>query len=153
MYGILLLFILLLLLVLNEFIYIFKGGKKQENFSNKRKTHRLSVKLANTPYQRRVGLMFRKEPLLEGHGLLFDYKGFTDATFWMKNTYIPLDILFLSANKVILDYSENNKPLDLRTISSKVKYRYAIELNGGTINKLKMKIGDKIKIKLSAYNN
>ena len=152
MYGLLLLFVILLLLVLNEFIYIF-NGEKHEHFSNGIKTHTLSVKLANTPYQRRVGLMFRKEPLLEGHGLLFDYNGFTDATFWMKNTYIPLDILFLSADKVILDYSENNKPFDLRTISSKVKYRYAIELNGGTINKLKMKIGDKIKIKLSTYNN
>lgn len=151
MYGILLLSVILLLLVLNEFTFIFRRGSCEDFSSNTKRIHKLYVKIANTPYLRKIGLMNRKEPLLDRHGLLFDYNGYTNNSFWMKNTYIPLDILFLDDSMIIIDYAENTIPMDLRKISSKVEYRYGIELNAGSIQKFKMNIGDKIKINTSYF--
>ena len=63
----------------------------------------------------------------------------------MKNTYIPLDLIVLNDDFIVIDYIENMKPLDTKTRHiSKVKSRYAIEVNGGFVKKNNIKIGTKV---------
>lgn len=71
----------------------------------------VSVELADDPQERAQGLMFRRE-LDEGHGMLFVYEQPQPASFWMRNTLIPLDIIFMDATGTIRHIHENARPLD-----------------------------------------
>ncbi|MCX7648651.1 MAG: DUF192 domain-containing protein, partial [Elusimicrobiales bacterium] len=66
----------------------------------------INLEIARTEYERRLGLMFRKE-LCQNCGMIFVFEEEDQKTFWMKNTYIPLDIIFLSKNMRINDIFEN----------------------------------------------
>ena len=91
------------------------------------------------------GLMYIKKPLWNNNGMLFDM---TDRpknhSMWMKNTYIPLDIIFLDENMNIVGYKENNIPHSLKQIKINTPSRYVLEMNGGTVRKFSLKKGDKI---------
>ena len=98
---------------------------------------------ANTNESRARGLMFREEPLPTKSGLLFDYNGKSvKEAFWMKNTYIPLDIIFLDENKRVVGLLENMKPFDLTIKKIENPYNYAIEMNAGEIKSMNIKIGN-----------
>lgn len=101
------------------------------------------LEVADTSEKRRDGLMFRGS-LAKNSGMLFIFEKETHAPFWMKNTRIPLDILFLDAQKRIVDYAtmEPCKADSCPTYGSRVPYRYAIEVNQGFIRERKIKIGD-----------
>lgn len=90
----------------------------------------LSVKLATTEAQRRHGLMFTSH-LPDQHGMLFVFK--TDAVrkFWMKNTPIPLDILFFDSSGRLVSLIPSAKPFSLTFLESTGPARYALEINGG----------------------
>ena len=91
------------------------------------------------------GLMFVKKPLYSRQGMLFDmHPESTIHSMWMKNTYIPLDVIFLDENMKIIGYKENNQPHSLRKIKINKPSRYVLEMNGGNINKYNLKKGDKI---------
>ena len=87
--------------------------------------------------------MYRKK-LLNNEGMLFIFPNEKIIQLWMKNTYIPLDVIFISKNKVIVDTKRNMKKLSESIIKSKVKSKYALEFNAGLIDKLDIKIGDKV---------
>ena len=87
--------------------------------------------------------MYRKN-LLDNEGMLFIFPSENIIQLWMKNTYIPLDIIFISKNKVVVDIKKNMEKLSETIIKSKVKSKYALELNAGLINKLDIRIGDKV---------
>jgi len=107
--------------------------------------HKITIlKRFNTKQEQSNGLMFRKIPLPENSGALFVYDKPTLLNFWMKNTFIPLDILFLDNNYKIVGIYENLQPHTLHRRSSKIKVMYAIEMNGGAVNKNKMKINDHV---------
>ena len=103
----------------------------------------LNVEVAKTIQERRTGLMYRKN-LLDNEGMLFIFPSENIIQLWMKNTYIPLDIIFISKNKVVVDIKKNMEKLSETIIKSKVKSKYALELNAGLINKLDIRIGDKV---------
>ena len=63
---------------------------------------------------------------------------------WMKNTLIPLDIIFISKDKEIVELKHNMKELSHSVITSKIKSKYALEINAGLINKLNIEIGDRV---------
>ena len=98
--------------------------------------------------QIRDGLMYRKKKLNKNQGMLF-HTGLKVSSFWMKNTFIPLDVLFLNKSGKILGYKENNKPHSLKCISIGKKSFYVLEMNGGWVRENKVKVGDKIKIRNS----
>ena len=95
----------------------------------------LSVKLAKTEAQRRHGLMFTSH-LSDWSGMLFTFE--TDAVrrFWMKNTQIPLDILFFDSSGSLVSLIRSAKPFSLALRESKGPARYVLEINGGLAAKM-----------------
>jgi len=85
--------------------------------ASKSGVHAFQVEMAITPEEKERGLMFRRE-LPEGQGMLFDFQFDQNVAFWMKNTYIPLDMLFIRADGRILRIAENTEPLSERNIPS-----------------------------------
>ncbi|HZT88645.1 MAG TPA: DUF192 domain-containing protein [Stellaceae bacterium] len=106
-----------------------------------------TVEVARTPEQMERGLMFRTS-LAQDAGMLFDFKTPTLATMWMKNTYIPLDMLFVDAHGRIADIHQRAVPQSLDLISSSTPVRVVIELAGGTVERLGIKIGDEVRFPL-----
>jgi uncharacterized protein len=111
------------------------------------KTHVFDVEKAVTPDQRARGLMFR--PVLEADkGMIFDFgPGEAEAAMWMKNTLIPLDMLFIREDGTIRTIAVNTVPFSTETVSSKGGVRSVLELQGGITLKLNIKAGDKIEFK------
>ncbi len=87
--------------------------------------------------------MFRKK-LPEGQGMLFDFHSEQDVSFWMENTYIPLDMIFIRGNGSILRIAENTEPLSTRIIPSGGPVRAVLEVIGGTARKLGIAPGDRV---------
>ena len=131
-------------LIFNFFLisfYTFSNEKINVSIYNKNIT--FNVEVAKTIEERRTGLMYRKK-LLNNEGMLFIFPREKIIQLWMKNTYIPLDVIFISENKVIVDIKKNMEKLSETIVKSKVKSRYALEFNAGLINKLDIEIGDKV---------
>jgi hypothetical protein len=105
--------------------------------------HVFSVEVARTDEERQKGLMFRKE-LPEGKGMLFDFKPEQEVAMWMRNTYIPLDMLFINADGTIRRIAENAEPLSEKTIPSGGPVRGVLEVIGGTARKLGIAAGDRV---------
>jgi len=95
------------------------------------KSYGLDLEIANTEPRREQGLMFR-QALDDSHGMLFIFPGNRDVTgaFWMKNTYIALDIAYVGADGTVLEIHDA-KPLDETPLRPKQPYRYALEVAGG----------------------
>jgi uncharacterized protein len=106
-------------------------------------SHRFTVEVAETPAQMEQGLMFRRS-LPENAGMLFDYKQPTVATMWMRNTLIPLDMLFVDAQGRIVNIRERAVPQSLDVIAALAPVRAVIELNGGTAARLGIAPGDRV---------
>jgi uncharacterized membrane protein (UPF0127 family) len=105
--------------------------------------HRFTVELAETPAQMQQGLMFRPS-LAPDAGMLFDFKGPTVATMWMRNTLIPLDMLFVDANGTIVNIQARAVPESDAVISAAAPVRAVLELNGGTAARLGIAPGDRV---------
>jgi uncharacterized membrane protein (UPF0127 family) len=104
---------------------------------------KFTIELALSDAQMEQGLMFRRS-MPANAGMLFDFKHPTSVTMWMKNTVIPLDMLFLDNSTRIIDTHERAVPYSTDIIASRVPARYVIELNGGTIARLGIKPGDQV---------
>ena len=131
-------------LIFNFFLisfYTFSNDKIEVSIYNKNIT--FNVEVAKTIEERRTGLMYRKK-LLNNEGMLFIFPREKIIQLWMKNTYIPLDVIFISENKVIVDIKKNMEKLSETIVKSKVKSKYALEFSAGLINKLNIEIGDKV---------
>jgi uncharacterized protein len=105
--------------------------------------HRFTVEEAKTPQQMTQGLMFRQS-LPADAGMLFEFDHLQPASFWMKNTLIPLDMLFIAPDGTIADYHERAVPLSLEAINSDRPVLAVLELNGGTVERLGIKRGDRV---------
>ena len=105
--------------------------------------HVFSVELATNDGERERGLMFRKS-LPEGQGMLFDFGAERDVAMWMKNTLIPLDMIFIRADGQIARIAENTKPMSTRIIPSGEPVLAVLEVAGGTAEKLGIAAGDRV---------
>jgi uncharacterized protein len=119
------------------------AGQHVLEIASKTGVHAFSVEIAQNDAERAKGLMFRKE-LPEGQGMLFDFKQDQDVAFWMENTYIPLDMIFIRGNGTILRIEENATPLSTRNIPSGGPVRAVLEVIGGTARKLGIAPGDHV---------
>jgi hypothetical protein len=105
--------------------------------------HRFKVEVAETPAQMTQGLMFRPS-LAPDAGMLFDYREPTTATMWMRNTLIPLDMLFVDDHGRIVNIHQRAVPQSLDLIAAAAPVRAVIELNGGTTARLGIMPGDQV---------
>lgn len=103
----------------------------------------VKAEVANTPALRSQGLMYRKK-MGANQGMWFVMGGASQNTFWMRNTYIPLDLIFVGYNMVILHIHENARPLDETPIGSPISYWFVLEVPAGFVKKSGVKPGDSI---------
>jgi uncharacterized protein len=146
----------------------FRGGKSARNFtpSNTKNTmpepeftkegtlsfissetgetiRTIDIEKADNDMERQFGLMYRKSmPDTEGMLFLFDKAG--QQSFWMRNTYIPLDIMFVDAESRILNIHQNTKPQSDNSLPSTGDAQFVVEVAGGFSEKYGVKPGDKI---------
>jgi uncharacterized protein len=107
------------------------------------------IEEAKTPQQMTQGLMYRRSMPADA-GMLFEYEHPQPAAFWMKNTLIPLDMLFIGADGAVLDIHERAVPLSLDPIGTDEPVLAVLELNGGTVSRLGIKRGDRVEHPLFA---
>lgn len=100
-----------------------------------------TIELALSPAQQEQGLMYRREMAADA-GMLFVFPGPEIANFWMRNTFIPLDMLFVTADGHIAQIHERAVPMKDDAITSDRPVLAVLELNGGTVSRLGIKPGD-----------
>ncbi|MGJ8733144.1 MAG: DUF192 domain-containing protein [Cellulophaga sp.] len=103
----------------------------------------LDIEIAETDYETQTGLMERTS-MKEKQGMLFIFPDSRVHSFYMKNTKIALDIIYIDENLRIASFQENAKPLDETGLSSKVPVMYVLEINAGLSEKYLLEVGDKI---------
>jgi uncharacterized protein len=119
------------------------AGEQTLEIASKSGVHVFSVEVVDNDADRAKGLMYRKE-LPEGRGMLFDFHRDQEVSFWMQNTYIPLDMIFIRGDGQILRIEENTVPLSTRMIPSRGAVRAVLEVIGGTSRKLGIAPGDRV---------
>jgi uncharacterized membrane protein (UPF0127 family) len=102
-----------------------------------------SVEMATTEQEKETGLMYRKE-LADGKGMLFDFSPEQQVSMWMKNTFIPLDMIFIRADGRILRIAENTEPQSTKIISSGGLAKGVLEVIAGTAKKYGIAPGDRV---------
>ena len=107
------------------------------------RTHRFEIEIADEPNERSRGLMFRRE-MAEDAGMLFIYPASRIASFWMKNTYISLDMLFIADDGRIVQIAPRVEPLTLESVRSDEPVRAVLEINGGRAEALGIVPGDTV---------
>jgi uncharacterized protein len=102
----------------------------------------VNVEIASTPQQRQQGLMWRQE-LDPDWGMLFIFPGLSGGGFWMRNTYVPLDIAYIGADGTVLEIRAA-KPLDETILTPARPYRYVLEVNQGWFAEHGLGVGSKL---------
>lgn len=105
---------------------------------------RFSVEVMRTEPQRQRGLMFRRS-MPQDRGMLFTFEAERPVTMWMKNTYLPLDMIFISRTGRVVGLAENTEPLSERIIPSGAAAFGVLEVNAGVAAKIGLKVGDEVR--------
>jgi len=102
---------------------------------------KIKIEIADTDAKREKGLMYRKSMQMN-QGMLFIFDEERRQSFWMKNTHIPLDIIFVNANKQIVHIAEKTEPYSLKSIPSFEYAQYVVEVNAGYCKQYNIKTGN-----------
>ena len=105
--------------------------------------HRFEVEVMRNDADRARGLMFRRS-MAPDHGMLFDFGTVAPVAMWMKNTYLPLDMVFIRANGTVVRVAADTEPLSTKVIPSGEPVLSVLELNAGTAARLGIRAGDQI---------
>jgi uncharacterized membrane protein (UPF0127 family) len=135
------------LALLALFVFLGTGASAAElqtlEIVSKSGVHVFTVEVVKTEQERATGLMYRKE-LPEGRGMLFDFSPEQQVSMWMKNTLIPLDMIFIRSDGRIIRIAENTEPLSEKIIPSGGLTRGVLEVIGGTAKKYGIAPGDRV---------
>ncbi|MGD1005652.1 MAG: DUF192 domain-containing protein [Ignavibacteriaceae bacterium] len=101
------------------------------------------IQIADNEFEEELGLMYRKQ-MDENKGMLFVFPKPIIQTFWMRNTFIPLDMIFVNPDKIIVTIQKNTKILSDSTYSSTAPAQYVIEVDAGFCDRHNIKVGDKV---------
>ncbi len=104
-------------------------------------TYSFDVEVADTDEERQKGLMFRQE-LADEEGMLFDFHEERQVAFWMRNTFIPLDMIFIAADGTVRNVHANARPQDPTSIPSDGPVRFVLEIPGGRAAEIGLDAGD-----------
>ena len=108
----------------------------------------LDIEIADDDYQTQTGLMYRNS-LGKEQAMLFVFNDMQRRSFYMKNTKIPLDIIYLNAEKEIVSIQKNAKPMDETSLPSETASQYVLEVNAGLSEAWKLEKGDRIRFSTS----
>ncbi len=139
----------LLIMILITLILIFSFGCKTQADTEGKVCYGdtcFNVEVVSTPETRAVGLMYREE-MEEDRGMLFVFQESAVYSFWMKNTLIPLDMIWMDPYFNVVHIAENVQPCraDLCPVTNPgVEALYVLELNAGTASKIGLKVGDSL---------
>lgn len=127
-----------------EVYYMFKkeGELTISDSTNTIKT-KLDIEIADSEYERQLGLM-KRVSLENNQGMLFIFSKEEFQSFWMRNTLLSLDMLFINANKRIVTIHKNTKVLSDQSYPSTAPAKYVLEVNAGFTDKFKVMMGDVI---------
>lgn len=124
--------------------YVFKKqGELTFLAMNNRVKTKIDIQIADNEFDRELGLMFRKK-MNGNQGMLFIFPQTRIQIFWMRNTYLPLDMIFIDSTKEIVTIKKNTTPLSDKTYASSKPVQYVLEVNAGFCNKFNIKVGDKV---------
>ena len=107
-------------------------------------THDFQVEIARDDASRARGLMDRRF-MPADHGMLFEFDREAPEAFWMKDTYIPLDMIFISRAGIVTNIAANAEPLSERAIPSGPPCMAVLELNGGAAARIGLRVGDRVR--------
>ncbi len=127
---------------------IKQGALQRFEIASGAQKHVFQVEVMRTAEEKARGLMFRQF-MPEDRGMLFDFEQEQPVSMWMRNTFIPLDMLFIKADGVVHHIHARAQPLDETPIPSNGNVRYVLEINGGIAAKLGLKPGDRVSHGLS----
>lgn len=125
-----------------SFAETLPSQEKLEIFTSKGSST-IEVEIAETPQEQATGLMFRKK-LPSNKGMLFIYKPPKEVSMWMRNTYIPLDMIFIREDGIVHRIEKETEPLSEEIISSNGSVSAVLEIPAGVAERLGLKVGDKI---------
>jgi uncharacterized membrane protein (UPF0127 family) len=120
-----------------------QNGLEKLEIITSRGTHEFSVEIMRSGPQRERGLMFRRY-LPQDRGMLFDFGSERPVMMWMKNTYLPLDMIFIGRTGKVVGIAENAEPLSEKIIPSGAPAFGVLEVNAGTADRIGLKIGDSV---------
>ena len=105
---------------------------------------KLDIEIADDEYSTQTGLMYRHS-MAKNQGMLFVFKDSRQRSFYMKNTEIPLDIIYINSEMEIVSFQKNAKSFDETSLPSEAASQYVLEINAGLSDEWKLEKGDKIK--------
>lgn len=105
--------------------------------------HDFQVEVMRTDQELQQGMMYRRS-LAPDRGMLFEFAAEAPQAFWMENTYVPLDMIFIRADGIIHRIEADSEPLSRRSISSGAPVLGVLEVPGGTAARLGIKPGDRV---------
>jgi uncharacterized membrane protein (UPF0127 family) len=109
--------------------------------------HRFDVEVMRSEAERERGLMFRRF-LPADRGMLFDFRTEQPVMMWMKNTYLPLDMIFIGRDGTVRNIAQNAEPMSERIIPSGAPVYAVLEVNAGTAARIDLAVGDHVQQKL-----
>lgn len=121
----------------------FKKEGELTIFKSDSTTVHLDIEIADTDYDTQTGLMYRNS-MADSQAMLFIFEDEQPRSFYMKNTHIPLDIIFIDANKTIVNIQKKAKPFDETSLPSNRPAQYVLEVNAGLADKWHLEIGNRI---------
>ena len=104
---------------------------------------KLDIEIADNDYETQTGLMYRTS-MKSNQGMLFVFDDQVERFFYMKNTKIPLDLIFIDENKKIVSFQKNAQPFDENSLPSKFPAKYVLEVNANLVDTWELNIGDLI---------
>lgn len=131
----------------NEPKWVKEGEVTFLNKDEKKLISKIEVEVANNPTERMQGLMYRSQ-MDEDKGMLFIFDNLEMQSFWMKNTIMPLDIMFIDSKGVINTIHKHTTPYSEKSLPSKQKSQFVVEVNGGYSDRHGIKEGDLIEYKI-----
>lgn len=121
----------------------FKKEGKLTLFKSDSILSKLDIEIAETDYETETGLMHRTE-MQDNQAMLFIFPEQNYRSFYMKNTYIPLDIIYINEGKKVVSLQKNAKPLDETSLPSNKLAKYVLEVKAGLSDKWNLAVGDSI---------
>ena len=103
----------------------------------------LDIEIAESEFETQTGLMYR-DAMEDEQGMLFIFPTEGMHSFYMKNTRIPLDILFIDGDFSVASIRANAQPMDESSLSSRVPVRYVLEVNAGLVGRMGIQVGDSV---------